>query len=82
MSIKLDPLSRRPSILEVRFDKRLDVPPTQDQPRRTDGASSSRVEPEVYDAGKRIFIFACDSGLWGHQGRPRPSTVATMAVAV
>ncbi len=48
MSIKLDSLSRRLSILEVRFDERLDVPPTQDQPRRTDGASSSRVEPEVY----------------------------------
>ena len=55
---------------------------TRIRPRRTDGASSSRVEPEVYDAGKRIFIFACDSGLWGHQGRPRPSTIAAMAVAV
>ncbi len=42
MSIKLDSLSRRLSILEVRFDERLDVPPTQDQPRRTDGAKEIR----------------------------------------
>ncbi len=41
MSIKLDSLSRRSSILEVRFDERLDVPPTQDQPRRTDGAKKT-----------------------------------------
>ena len=51
-------------------------------PATRTGPVSSRVEPEVYDDGKRIFIFACDGGLWGHQGRPRPSTVATMAVAV
>ena len=42
MSIKLDSLSRRLSILEVRFDERLDAPPTQDQPRRTDGPSSKK----------------------------------------
>ncbi len=31
---------------------------------------------------RRRQAFAYDSGLWGHQGRPRPSTIAAMTVTV
>ena len=52
---------------------RYPFPSAKKRPRRQGRGQFSAVESEVYNVGKRIFIFACDSGLWGHQGRPRPA---------